>query len=430
MSLSWRILRRLAWFALAYLLLAGAVLSWAARQHVEQEANSEALAAFLANIERVRSGDATVIDSLSSMRSEGRIRHLDFDLRRAGQTVLPAVRTGRGDSHDARTWSVDWTDAHGAMWTLDLRPDARAELAEVNSDAALLLILTLGLGTIVTIGVVMSVRAEVASLAALNAAIACYAKGDFTARTPAMRTREFDAIGNALNALADALRDARDRAQALSRQLVAAEDAQNRWIARELHDELGQWLTAARAEAAFLRAQTQGVAREAAESLERALTEMVARVRVLLERLRPHGFEDDPLPASALEQSVRELVASWRARHGIAAAIELQLAVGSQPMPNAVAMAAYRVVQEALSNAMRHGQASRVLIRVSTLSTGLEAVVEDDGATVLDVRVPGRGLAGLAERVGTLGGTLDAGPKAVGWRVRAWLPPMASVRAA
>ena len=454
MSLSWRILRRLAWFGLAYLVLAGLLLALSAREHVRAEANGGALAAFLAATERVRSGDESALAELAAMRAEARIRHLDFELRRDGRALLPPpAAQPMAEREAAPAWQVAWTDAAGRAWSLALRPDPSAERAEVASDAALLAALTLGLATLIVAGVASSVRAEIAPLAGLTAAIAAYAQGDFAARVRPLRVAEFDAIARALNALADALSEARERARALSRRLAQAEDAQNRWVARELHDELGQWLTAARAEAAFLRARTEGAAREAAVSLERSLAETVARVRIVLERLRPHGFQDDPLAPAALEQAVRELAAGWRARQGVAAAIELRLALGARPLPNPVAMAAYRVAQEALSNAVRHGRAERVTVRLAQRGGELEVEVEDDGpggaagsdgpdglgGTDTRAGLPadanararpaaqaasasGRGLAGLAERVGALGGTLDAGPHATGWRVRVRLP--------
>jgi signal transduction histidine kinase len=95
------------------------------------------------------------------------------------------------------------------------------------------------------------------------------------------------------------------------------------------------------------------------------------------------------------------------------------------PLPSAVDQAAYRIVQEALTNVTRHARATTATVRITRSAGHLVVEVEDDGATAA---VPGNGhggtgIAGMRERATALGGNLQAGGRPTGgFRVRAWLP--------
>jgi len=85
-------------------------------------------------------------------------------------------------------------------------------------------------------------------------------------------------------------------------------------------------------------------------------------------------------------------------------------------------MSAYRIVQEALTNSLKHAKAEHVRIRIR-YGKALEVDVSDDGRTAINGTVPGRGLIGMRERVTLLGGTLVTGPDpAGGYRVKADIP--------
>jgi len=95
-------------------------------------------------------------------------------------------------------------------------------------------------------------------------------------------------------------------------------------------------------------------------------------------------------------------------------------------LPAGVEAAAFRIVQESLTNVVRHARATRVRVRVRRTDDELEVQVDDDGQGPPgggDGRAAGRGITGMAERAHALGGTLEAGPRpGRGFRVRARLP--------
>jgi signal transduction histidine kinase len=92
-------------------------------------------------------------------------------------------------------------------------------------------------------------------------------------------------------------------------------------------------------------------------------------------------------------------------------------------LPPSVDLAAYRILQEALTNVARHSEATTARVQVTYGDADLVVQVDDDGKQQRSAFVPGTGITGMTERATALGGNLEAGPKlGGGFRVRAWLP--------
>jgi signal transduction histidine kinase/PAS domain-containing protein len=200
------------------------------------------------------------------------------------------------------------------------------------------------------------------------------------------------------------LRDKREELRTLSRKLIEAQEQERRAIARELHDDFGQVLTA-------LRLSIQRRSSDASENL--ALVDgAIARMRDLAQDLRP-----PQLDALGLEACLR-----WYAtREAERAGLSLTLAIEPLPTapPAAVAITCFRVVQEALTNVIRHARARHVGIELRARGDQLELVVADDGggfdvaeARHRAVRGESQGLLGMEERVSLLAGELriDSAP--------------------
>ncbi|MDF1504416.1 ATP-binding protein [Roseisolibacter sp. H3M3-2] len=227
---------------------------------------------------------------------------------------------------------------------------------------------------------------------------------------------------------------------ALRRRLFDAEEAERRRIAGELHDQLGQELTAFRLgldDALRLAARRQADAAAAAlgarlTQLQALAGRMTAGVRAIALELRPPELDDVGL-ASALESYARE----WSARYGVGAEVAVTGLAASPPVAPEVASALYRVAQEALTNVAKHARASQASVVVDRTDGQVRLVIEDDGcgfdpaATAARVRRERRfGLAGMRERAALLGGelTLESAPgrgTAVHVRLPAAVPPAA-----
>jgi signal transduction histidine kinase len=192
-------------------------------------------------------------------------------------------------------------------------------------------------------------------------------------------------------------------------------------IARELHDivahSVGMMLLGVRGAREVLR-DAPDTADEALAHVERGGERSVAELQRILTLLRDPGASAARRPQPSLEALPR-LLDEHRAT-GLA--VGLQREGAPVPLPDGIEVSAYRIVQEALTNARRHAAAAQVVVRLAYRPHELVVTVEDDGAPTATVGV-GHGLAGMRERVALLGGRLEAGPApGGGFRVVATLP--------
>lgn len=207
-----------------------------------------------------------------------------------------------------------------------------------------------------------------------------------------------------------------------ARLAAAAERAR---IAREMHDVVAHGLSVIIVQAdgaAYVVEQSPAVAREALEQISATGRQSLAEMRNLLGLLRAgDGSESGGLPQPDLDD-LSALVDQARAG---GADVELSQADALGAIPAMVSLTAYRIVQEALTNARRHGGPT-VRVRVERDGRGLRVQVADAGGADSGHAAsepPGHGLIGVRERVAAVGGNVTAGPgPAGGFVVDAWLP--------
>ncbi len=197
-------------------------------------------------------------------------------------------------------------------------------------------------------------------------------------------------------------------------------------IARDLHDIVAHNIAGISLQAAtgaHVADAHPEQARAALLAIREASRQTLDELRTTLHLLR-EGDDDAPLAPTPGLDALDELIASVVA-NGVPTTLEV---LGdTSDVPEAVAGAAYRIVQESLTNVMRHAGPARATIQVDRVTDGLSVRVEDDGrgvsAAVQAATVTGHGLSGMRERALALGGSVDAGPRpGGGFRVRAWLP--------
>jgi signal transduction histidine kinase len=203
------------------------------------------------------------------------------------------------------------------------------------------------------------------------------------------------------------------------RRLAAAEERMR--IARDLHDSAGHAINVILVHAGLGRLRTDhdaAGAREALETIEEVARETAGEIDQLVGVLRQDAASGEVEPPPGLA-AVEELVARHRAAGlDVVATIEGQ----RRPLPPNVDRGAYRILQEALTNAARHGSGSaEVLLTFET--TALEVTVTNPiGTRATRQNGAGHGVVGMRERADLLGGSLEAAPQAGRFRVHAWLP--------
>ncbi len=217
--------------------------------------------------------------------------------------------------------------------------------------------------------------------------------------------------------------------EAQSKVAVAAERAR---IARELHDVVAHNVSVMVVQAdgaAYVMDASPEQARQALETISGTGRQALAEMRRLLGVLRTGepGEENDYVPQPDVEQ-IDELVEQVR---GAGLPVDFKVVGSPRQLPSGVELTAYRIVQEALTNTRKHGGPDvGASVRLTYFDDGLGLLVEDDGRGAQREMYQdggadgsGHGLIGMRERVGMVGGTLDAGPRpGGGFRISALLP--------
>lgn len=183
----------------------------------------------------------------------------------------------------------------------------------------------------------------------------------------------------------------------LTRLMLRVQEDERRRLARDLHDEAGQVLTAVKIEL-----ELDG-RHDAGAMVGRAL----AQVRDLSNLLRPSALDDLGLVAA-----LRALVDDVSAHARIAVTLNVEGA--NRPLSPDVEVAIYRVVQEALTNIARHAHASEARVRVVSDDNSVNLIIEDNGRGIAEGAGPRLGFLGMRERVTALGGRLVIGPAPIG----------------
>jgi two-component system sensor histidine kinase UhpB len=268
-------------------------------------------------------------------------------------------------------------------------------------------------------------------LHALERTVDRVAAGDLNARAQRVlfRDPEVERLGETLNTMLDVLHEHRGLLQKRSEQVLAAQEDERKRIARELHDETAQALTALLIRLKILeKARTALEIRGQIDELRELTAETLEAVRKLAVELRPATLDDLGLVA-ALEGYTD----SYGARMPVRMAFSAEGFVDRDDrLPPQVELVLYRVVQEALTNAAKHAGARTVRVELCRRPDEVVAAVADDGQgfdveDVMRYRERGLGLFGMQERLALVGGQLviDSSP-GHGTRVHVRVPSHAA----
>ena len=206
------------------------------------------------------------------------------------------------------------------------------------------------------------------------------------------------------------------------RRVVSAQEEERRRLALELHDETGQALTSILLGLkAIGGAKTKEEAEQAEAEVRTLVVQALQDVRALAVELRPSALDD-----FGLGSAVERLAQTFQERSGIETTMQTTL---ETRLPPEVETVLYRVVQEALSNVVKHAEADRVSIVIGQRDGRVVATIDDDGRgfAEADVREDALGLVGMRERLALVGGTLEIeSTPGAGTTVAAQVPVAAS----
>jgi signal transduction histidine kinase len=192
-------------------------------------------------------------------------------------------------------------------------------------------------------------------------------------------------------------------------------------LARELHDIVSHNLSVVLLQAGGARAQGENAPAATLEKIERSSREALVEMRRLLGVLR----EDDDRASLAPQPGIPELETLAATVRAAGLPVELDLRCSCEDLAPALQLSVYRIVQEALTNALKHAHATRAIVRIGRSADAVTVAVVDDGDADAGVEPDGtgHGLVGMSERVALFGGDLRAGRRPEGgFAVHATLP--------
>jgi two-component system sensor histidine kinase UhpB len=245
--------------------------------------------------------------------------------------------------------------------------------------------------------------------------------GRYRTRISGRLAPELARLRDSFNRMAVRLAEADAENRRLNEQVLTLQEQERGEIARDLHDEVSPYLFAIGADAATaLRLLKESRASEAGgnvQSIADAVRHMQRQVGRMLGRLRPIGLSE-----FGLQEAIENLVAFWRRRRP-EICYEVMISPQCEDLGDLLATTICRVVQEALSNAVRHASPSRVAISIEHDRDEIRVAITDDGPGMQEPSKLSYGLVGIKERVSAIGGRLTFSTKlGEGFAVIAALP--------
>jgi two-component system sensor histidine kinase UhpB len=266
--------------------------------------------------------------------------------------------------------------------------------------------------------------------------------GKYDIAVPETGPPEIADICGKLNRLASTLKATTSENRRLAQRIICIQDEERKDLARELHDELGPYLFAIRAGASTLKTEVERGATDkpklvrTCETLLERIETMQRMNRGVLQKLRPIGLDEFGLKAKLIS-----LAAMWRENHP---GVKISLQVADDiPKPDETSnLTIYRIVQEGLTNAFRHADATEIEIGVELVDPKcdvpgiqrrdgtrplIHVTVSDNGRGLAEQVRPSYGIAGMTERVWATGGEMRIFNRASGGvTLEAWVPAEAA----
>jgi two-component system, NarL family, sensor histidine kinase UhpB len=313
-----------------------------------------------------------------------------------------------------------------------LQADPTNEVGEVWGESRDAVLVLAGFALMSVLLICVAVGRALRPLERLSSAFELIGKGEFHDRVPEHGPPEVMRLANGFNIMSQRLATVAAQNQRLNERLLTLQAEERADLARDLHDEIGPLLFAVDMTAATIERLANGNHGTDIRAQVRAIHDAVGRmqqhVRANLERLRPFW-------TIGLEAAINRLVAFWRSRRTDITFIVV-VSVDEDRIGDDLKETIYRVVQEGMNNAIRHGKPGRVDIAIAhDDADGIRVEVVDDGLGMavdgMTKRDPAHmGLIGMRERVTAMAGslTIQHGRNGRGLALVAWLPCVASLQ--
>jgi two-component system sensor histidine kinase UhpB len=290
-----------------------------------------------------------------------------------------------------------------------ITPDPSYEFGEIWNQFAGIFYLAVAFFILTNILVAWIVFRALSPVEFILKALTELESGNLKVKMPNLKTSELSAISSKFNGMVKTLRASIEQNHQLSQKLIRIQEEERKSLARDLHDEFGQSLTAIHADATVLK----GLANKdypkikpsviAISDLSKHLMNLVGG---MLSRLKLGVLQE-----LGLEEGLKDLLNTWQLRHP---KIKLNFQVNLKALPKineTISITSYRIIQECLTNISRHAKAKHVAIEIQVLKKNLSSKmidihVKDDGIGLSKSHRDGFGLSGMRERIHEVSGNI------------------------
>jgi two-component system sensor histidine kinase UhpB len=227
--------------------------------------------------------------------------------------------------------------------------------------------------------------------------------GQLERRLPIFGLPEMASISRKFNGMAATMQSSIRSNHRLTQQIIRLQEAERKSLAHELHDEIGQHLTAIHVDASVIRGcKDLESAKSSATAIDGVVRQMMDIVRSMLHKLRPGGLDGE-----SFVEALQDLLNHWQERHQNTE-LHHRFTGKFSALADDVQLTLYRVLQECLTNISRHAAASEVWVELAEDDSGIRMIVRDNGRGFEPGKKNRRfGLAGMQERVDSINGNLS-----------------------
>jgi two-component system sensor histidine kinase UhpB len=294
--------------------------------------------------------------------------------------------------------------------TLMVRSDSAGSVREAWNSVLPLLWVVGGFFVLLNVAVYWMLGRAFRPMGEVLGAIDRMQQGDLSARLPAFKQPEFASIAHSLNRMAESLgaeRELEENRQ-LTRLIQSHIEDERRSLARELHDELGQYVTAVKTFAVAIVNKTKDNAPEvssSAQTIVAAANHIYDSMHNIIRQLRPGALDN-----LGLTETLRDAVNSWQTQNP-QMKFMLEFAGDLQQLGETININIYRIVQESVTNAVRHSEAKELQIKLARTAAGNISLTVQDNGVGMDMENVDQtqhfGLLGMRERVQALNGVFS-----------------------
>jgi two-component system sensor histidine kinase UhpB len=279
-------------------------------------------------------------------------------------------------------------------------PDPYFEILEIWTETKTMLWVLCLFFAIVNVLIYFSVGFALKPIDKIMDGLTDIESGNLSTRLPKFSLPDLSQISEKFNVMAEALETSTTKNHHLTQQIILLQEAERKHLARELHDEFGQHLTAIHVDASAIeQANNFDSVKESASAISSVVKQMMEMLHNMLHRLRPVELEE-----LGLEAALSELLNRWQKRN-TSVHCQINCQNDFSQINDTVLVAIYRIVQECLTNVSRHANATWVKVQVINEGKRIRVDIIDDGVGFdMNALVEGFGLAGIKERVEGLDG--------------------------